>query len=184
MNQLRLLGRSAIRPITVVGGASAVCYAMYLLVAPTEMDSEMIEGQVLKRMVHEPKLPYPLWDFNWDGRMTEQTSLEGLMQGRADLKGTTRHIILVRHGQYEETGEEGKDDKKRILTELGRRQAEKTGKRLAILQKGIGDKFGACDITVVRSSGMIRAKQTAEIIAKHLKGVKLANPDVRLNEAL
>ena len=42
----------------------------------------------------------------------------------------SRHIILIRHGQYDETS---KDDHLRVLTPLGRAQAEATGRRLAAL---------------------------------------------------
>ena len=50
-------------------------------------------------------------------------------------QGVTRHVILIRHGQYDETH---KDDARRILTELGRRQAKRTGERLAELIKEAG----------------------------------------------
>ena len=46
------------------------------------------------------------------------------------VAGPSRHLILIRHGQYDETS---RDDAKRILTPLGREQAEATGKRLAEL---------------------------------------------------
>ncbi len=39
---------------------------------------------------------------------------------------------MVRHGQY---NLEGKEDKDRYLTDLGRKQAEQTGQRLALLYK-------------------------------------------------
>lgn len=187
MNRLIALGRSAAGPIGMMTAAGSGFYAMYTISSPSELDMELIEGQVLKRHLFTPKLPYPLWDYNWDGRMTEDTSMEGQTAGRGDVYGTVRHIILVRHGQYEEDveGVDGdKNDKFRKLTPLGRIQAEQTGKRLAKLQQGIDDKFGPCDIKIVRSSDMTRAKETAEIIAKHLKGVKMAKPDRLLNECL
>jgi hypothetical protein len=58
-----------------------------------------------------PKLEYPLWDRDWDGRDSEKAPNRS--------KGVTRHVILVRHGQYDETY---KEDEKRILTPLGREQ--------------------------------------------------------------
>ena len=77
----------------------------------------------------QPKLPYPAWNYNWDGRMVPgKTDLDGHKTGEAKtVKGKTRHIILVRHGQYVETSS---DDESRKLTKLGRLQATKTGKRL------------------------------------------------------
>jgi broad specificity phosphatase PhoE len=50
--------------------------------------------------------------------------------------------------------------------------------------KGLEDKFGPCNITAIRTSGMTRAKETAEIIAKHLPDVAMAKADPMLNEAL
>jgi serine/threonine-protein phosphatase PGAM5 len=164
------------------------------------LDMEVVEGQVLKRQLFTPKVPYPFWDYNWDGKMTQNPSAittgnqgEGAGGtaaaggGRGEVHGTVRHILLVRHGQYEENvdGVDGdKLDKLRKLTPLGRLQAEQTGQWLAKIQQGIDEEFGPCNIKIVRSSSMTRARETAEIIAKHLKGVKLAPPDRRLNEAL
>lgn len=70
------------------------------------------------------------------------------------------------------------------MTELGRMQADLTGRRLAIMAMGFEDKFGLCNITSIRTSAMTRAKETAEIIAKHLPGVEMAKADPMLNEAL
>lgn len=52
------------------------------------------------------------------------------------------------------------------------------------MQKGINAEFGPCSFKVIRSSDMLRAKQTAAIIAQYLEGVKVAAPDELLNEAL
>lgn len=79
----------------------------------------------------------PLWDRNWDGLKDRSVSRK---------KGVTRHVILVRHGQYDETH---KDDARRILTELGRRQAKKTGERLAELIKAAGP--GSLKVRALRS---------------------------------
>jgi hypothetical protein len=94
-----------------------------------DKDAEMFENQCLKRQLHQPKVPYPAWDYNWDDKaIPGKTDFEGHKTGEArKVKGKTRHIILVRHGQYDETFEE---DEKRRLTPLGRLQAAKTGKRL------------------------------------------------------
>jgi hypothetical protein len=92
-------------------------------------DAELFENQCLKRQLHQPKVPYPAWDYNWDDKaIPGKTDLEGHKSGKArKVKGKTRHIILVRHGQYDETF---KEDEKRRLTPLGRLQAKKTGQRL------------------------------------------------------
>jgi len=74
------------------------------------------------------------------------------------------------------------EDEKRLLTDLGREQAELTGKRLAELVKGVDEKFGPCNVKIIRVSDLTRAKQTAEIIAKHLTGIPVSEPDPNLNE--
>ena len=95
-------------------------------------DTKLFQNQCLERQLFNPKLPYPAWDYNWDGKAIEGvTDLEGHRSGKArKQKGKTRHIILVRHGQYDETFPE---DEKRKLTPLGRIQATKTGQRLGML---------------------------------------------------
>lgn len=140
-------------------------------------------GQCLQRQLWQPPVPYPAWDFNWDGKMLDDFSTmdvlltaEGLQQSHKT--GTTRHILLVRHGQYEEGDF---DDRKRYLTPLGRRQAQLTGKRLAALVQAIGED----KINAIYTSDMLRAKQTAWIMAKSLPdSIPIRTPDPDLNEAL
>ena len=72
------------------------------------------------RQLFVPALEYPLWDENWDERQSHppNTSTDGnddmgqQQQQQQQHKnyirqlrknGVTRHIILVRHGQYDET---------------------------------------------------------------------------------
>jgi broad specificity phosphatase PhoE len=74
------------------------------------------------------------------------------------------------------------EDEKRILTPLGRQQAHLTGKRIAEMMKGAEEKFGPCRIQTMRVSGLTRARETAAIIATHLPGVTLQEPDPILNE--
>mmetsp|Transcript_115440 Transcript_115440/g.172476 ORF Transcript_115440/g.172476 Transcript_115440/m.172476 type:complete len:318 (-) Transcript_115440:41-994(-) len=135
-----------------------------------------------KRQLWQPKVEYPLWDANWDDRKPTPTGNEEedrnrMRQLRKD--GVTRHIILVRHGQYDETE---RDDEKRLLTELGRKQADLTGRRLKVMMDGASEEFGPCNIKVVHVSNMARAKETADIIASHLPGVPRSEPNPNLNE--
>jgi serine/threonine-protein phosphatase PGAM5 len=132
----------------------------------------------------------PEWDFNWDGRMTEATSPEAMATKRGFYRsrelGNVRHIILVRHGQYRE---DYREDSRRVLTPLGRHQAELTGQRIALMARGglgmINQEFaGPCHIKAIHVSGMTRAIETAKIIASHLPGVPIMPPDPMLNEAL
>jgi len=173
-----------------------------------EEDEKLFYGQCLERQLYKPKVPYPAWDYDWDSRMTPETTMEvlrtkdGLHKSRRLAGGTTRHILLVRHGQYDETY---KEDDKRRLTPLGRKQAEMTGLRLSLLHRGgLGGmaawtaeaganadeedepKFvGPCTIKAVHVSDMTRAKETADLIARHLPdAVARPEPDPLLNEAL
>lgn len=119
--------------------------------------------------------------------MTPATSLEGHRNGQARyVRGKTRHLILVRHGQYEENS--GDTDEDRKLTPLGRQQATQTGQRLAEIAKGSTSfrnpsSQGACKIRAIRVSNMTRAKETADLIAQEL-GQDVTKPDRLLNEAL
>ena len=135
-----------------------------------------------KRQLFQPRVEYPLWDEDWDGRHPKSTgdAEEDRKRARSIRKeGVTRHIILVRHGQYDETE---KEDSKRLLTPLGREQAHLTGLRLRQMLEGATKEFGPCHIKVVRVSNLARAKETAGIIASHLPGVEYAGPDPDLNE--
>lgn len=139
-------------------------------------------GLFPKRQLWQPKVEYPLWDDNWDGReplSTGDKAVDRERMRRVRKTGVTRHVILVRHGQYDETYRE---DEKRRLTELGKKQADLTGKRIAEMIRGADESFGPCKVKVIRVSDLLRAKETADIIAKHLPGVERAKPDPLLNE--
>ncbi|GBP00700.1 hypothetical protein EVAR_76946_1 [Eumeta japonica] len=112
--------------------------------------------------------PTVKWEKNWDHREPESI-VKPIKEGKPEDENryneqiekvkknkAVRHLFLIRHGQY---NTDGATDKERTLTELGRKQADITGSRLASL-----------DIkwdVLVRST-MTRARETAEIIAKHL----------------
>jgi len=159
-------------------------------------EEELFENQCLKRQMYIPKYPYPAWDYNWDGRETPEISLEGHKQGLQKNvmdkknKNKTRHIILVRHGQYyDDESVHGGEDHLQTLTPLGRLQAIKTGKRLKEIMLGVQqyvpkESFrGQCQIRAIHVSNMTRAKETATYIATEL-GISVNTPDPDLNEAL
>jgi len=108
------------------------------------------------------------WDSNWDHRASssivkplskdptpekENAYNEKLEKHRSKA---TRHIILIRHGQY---NLQGLTDKERILTDLGRQQAKISGQRLAELKIPINE---------VVISTMTRAQETGKIILDQL----------------
>lgn len=153
--------------------------------ASSKNDEELYANLFPKRQLYVPKKEYPLWDANWDNRQPvplENKDEERRKQRLIRKSGTTRHIILIRHGQYDETH---KEDEKRTLTKLGQEQADLTGKRIAEMIRGEGgdSKFTPCRVKVLRVSNMTRAKETADIIARHLDGVEREEPDPLLNEA-
>jgi len=108
------------------------------------------------------------WDPNWDRREpaytvppppAPATDAQLVDYDRAVQKATptaSRHVILVRHGQYFDSGQA---DRERFLTSLGREQADLTGRRLASLE---------LPYTSLTSSTMTRALETAKHINKHL----------------
>ncbi|KAH8419946.1 hypothetical protein KR009_004307 [Drosophila setifemur] len=115
----------------------------------------------------KPVDPACLWDHNWDCR-DPRSMVRPLRNEKPDEENRynqdlekvkakkPRHIILVRHGEYLDTGA---TDATHHLTERGRKQAEYTGKRLSEL--GIQwDK--------VIASTMVRAQETAEIMLKQI----------------
>lgn len=95
------------------------------------------------------------WNNNWDGR----DDLRKLNKG-------TRHILLIRHGQYHQDAltEEGK-----TLTDLGKDQAKWAGQRL---------KEYDLDYDKIIISTMPRAKETGDIIASFLDGVEIEYCDL------
>lgn len=107
-----------------------------------------------------------VWDNNWDKRapfslvkpLKADASPEEENNYNAKIEKhkptATRHLILIRHGQYNLAGA---TDPERILTELGRAQAKHTGERLTELKIPI-------DHVVI--STMARAQETGKIILK------------------
>jgi hypothetical protein len=75
-------------------------------------------GLFPRRQLWRPAVEYPLWDYNWDGRQPPPPPIsradgggdDGRMAEEAKQRerlvrkeGVTRHVILIRHGQYDET---------------------------------------------------------------------------------
>uniref|UniRef100_A0A8C7XFR1 Serine/threonine-protein phosphatase PGAM5, mitochondrial n=1 Tax=Oryzias sinensis TaxID=183150 RepID=A0A8C7XFR1_9TELE len=124
---------------------------------------------------HTPTPTGHAWDFNWDkrdpsvlsnGKRKESSTEDPSSEQDNSKPKATRNILLIRHSQYNLSGT---SDKERILTPLGREQAEFTGQRLAAL----GLKYD-----VLIHSSMARATETAQIISKYLPGVDLVSCDM------
>jgi len=119
--------------------------------------------------------PEAKWDFNWDHR--EPKSLVKPLKANASptdenkhnekleavKSKAVRHILLIRHGQY---NLDGSTDTERHLTEVGRQQAAFTGERLKELQIPL-DKM-------IRST-MTRAQETGKIISTRIGNVPIEN---------
>ena len=113
---------------------------------------------------------WPKWDYNWDKRDETQPSGTDENNNKASRPRASRHLILVRHGQYNLDGE---TDTQRYLTTLGRSQASGTGARLAEL---------GLPYTHIIRSNMTRAIETADLISKHLPEVKMLPAEGILRE--
>lgn len=74
-----------------------------------------------------------------------------------------RHLILIRHGQYNLVGV---TDSERFLTEVGRKQASFTGERLKLLN---------IPFDVMVRSTMTRAQETGKIISTHVTNIPIEN---------
>ncbi|KAJ8916700.1 hypothetical protein NQ315_000345 [Exocentrus adspersus] len=117
------------------------------------------------------------WDENWDHRSPKYTKNtrhilnekdENVVNEERDtLKPkASRHLILIRHGQY---NLQGLTDNERTLTKLGRLQAECTAKRLKELN---------LPYTIIIKSTMARAQETASIISQSLSQVPVKSCDL------
>jgi hypothetical protein len=67
-------------------------------------------GLFPKRQLFQPRVNYPMWDKNWDERMEPQSDDPVKSQRWIRKNGVTRHIILIRHGQYETQHEVRRDN--------------------------------------------------------------------------
>jgi hypothetical protein len=80
--------------------------------SPNELDKsdateeEYYHGLFPLRQLFVPYVEYPLWDDNWDERRPTLTGIpddDRNYMRQLRKAGVTRHIVLIRHGQYDET---------------------------------------------------------------------------------
>lgn len=183
--------RTTVSRLLALGGFTALsgtAFAHYrhnfLLTDVTPAVAECKPALYEKQDVH-PSVEKKKWDDNWDLRSPDSNAppptstkkattdvplvdavSETITSCPSEPKGpkptATRHVILIRHGQYVASD----DDRFRILTDLGRQQATITGQRL----KDLGLKF---DKMVI--STMTRAQETGSLIGESLPDVEKAN---------
>ncbi|GMF13695.1 unnamed protein product [Phytophthora lilii] len=89
----------------------------------------------------------------------------------------TKHIVLVRHGHYINAHVPQVSDSQQVLSQMGRQQAEFTGKCLGTAHNRVPTRH---DVTIYHSD-MTRAVETASIIANSFGEVSL-NPSPLLRE--
>lgn len=108
-----------------------------------------------------------VWDSDWDLRDTGERVVPPSSGEAPAPKRGRRHLLLVRHGQYELNGE---SDEQRKLTQLGHQQATLTGRYLASL---------GVPFTCLIHSTMMRATQTSQAIADLLPSdVRVVSTDL------
>ncbi|XP_039959498.1 serine/threonine-protein phosphatase Pgam5, mitochondrial isoform X1 [Bactrocera neohumeralis] len=151
-----------ISSIVVGTGAGLSAYYYQLLREPENLVQNSLP------VYSTPVSEGALWDTNWDFREpkscvrpVKNASPQEENRYNNELEKmrvkATRHIVLIRHGQYLDNG---KHDKDHHLTELGKLQAKYTGQRLHEL----GIKW---DKIIV--STMTRAQETSEMILKEIE---------------
>ena len=124
--------------------------------------------QFPKSQLFVPRCEYPLWDSDWEHLGRRRRSVRQVLKNGSQRQ-VTRHIFLVRHGQYREDLTES--DAKRMLTKKGREQAKKTGEWLAEIIRKNNILTTTAKMKMLSCSSMARAKQTADIIYSEISSM-------------
>jgi len=151
--------------IGALGGTVAVFASVLEQFYGEDRMTSKLSNQLKAESVERDGLKWPKWDQDWDKRQPMENDVNNNNNSTA-----TRNIILIRHGQY---NLDGKEDSERYLTDLGRRQASLTGKRLVEL---------ALPYSFILHSDMKRAIETANIISEDLSKVPVLPADAILRE--
>jgi len=195
------LGRSLVVSTLALTGSAIVVKKMPTKIeaavpetkdVPSKISRKNIEDEdgsiFLSRLSLMNRSPSQKWDLNWDKRnpdakvrpLKEDANESEIEKRDEDVKKAhpkaNRTIILVRHGQY---NLEATKDSERYLTELGKEQADFTGKRLSELVKHLKTKTpkdlngnpSPLTVNFVKST-MTRATETANIILKHFPEIQ------------
>jgi len=132
-----------------------------------------------KRQLFVPRCEYPLWDHDWE-RCGQQRREFRQIKDNGCQRHVTRHIFLVRHGQYRE--DLGPYDDQQVLTDKGRQQAKKTGQFLAEIVQKNNLSTRVCATRLLSCSNLIRAKETADIIYNEIEYMKLQHNSNKTGE--
>lgn len=157
----------------VTGSAGLLAALLFSKRENLNLAASSIEQEQLQQQKHEHQGPkghhghqrptQHKWDYNWD----KMAPTENTEEGKEVVKPkASRTLILIRHGQYIWDPD---DPDKRILTELGKKQAAITGQRL----KDLGYSYN-----ILHFSTMPRATETAQIILQSLGGVSSRSCDL------
>jgi len=186
MRNLKQILTGVSASVAVVGGSAFLVAKQNFGIVnkqPTELKAAWTNS-------YEPSVK---WDFNWDRRdassaikrarrsssssekkedivlaeknKAEDEGKKSKDDSEVNKKSTraSRHLLLIRHGQYKINAEKAAD---MWLTELGREQAKMTGQRLDEINLS---KF---KFTHLHHSTMPRACETADLICEQLKSNK------------
>lgn len=149
--------------VLVTGSAGVLAALLFSKRENFQLTASAVESEQQGPREYEYKIPpQQQWDYNWDKMAPTKTE-----EGKEVAKSTaSRTLILIRHGQYIWDPDY---PEKRILTELGRKQAAITAQRL----KHLGLSYN-----MLHYSTMPRATETAEIILQNLGGTPSLSCDL------
>ena len=141
--------------VATSGALTGILWANRETLTPYKAKASTVKFHIDEGLEKYEKGKYS-WNENWDYRAPNRTKSKGNkgVEGDEEVPKPTasRHLILIRHGQYEHWHD---DSDMKVLTELGRRQAVATGERL----KQLGESY-----TIMYYSTLPRATETAQII--------------------
>jgi len=160
--------RSLVFGLGALGGTVAI-FATVLEQLYGDPEKNRFKSQLKAESPQWTNPVYPKWNQNWDHR-EPKLDPNNNPDDASKLPSVSRHIILIRHGQYNLAGT---TDSERYLTDLGRNQAKLTGARLAEL---------SLPYSFMIHSNMTRAIETANLITESLPKVAVMPEDSILRE--
>lgn len=161
--------RNVVCGLGALGGTVAI-FATVLEQLYGDPEKHKFKSQLKAETIQLNNQKFPKWDPNWDHREPVVTDQNNNLGNNSRVPTASRHLILIRHGQYNLAGSTDSD---RYLTDLGREQAKHTGIRLAEL---------SLPYSLMIHSNMTRAIETATLITESLPTVPVRPADSILRE--